>query len=54
MLQGIAPRFASHFEGSVTHGFWEPKEAPGEPSGIGRIGSLGQGGNCWSISQFEQ
>ena len=45
-LQGMAPRFASRFAGSVTHGFWEPKEAPGEPSGLGRIGSLGQGGNC--------
>jgi hypothetical protein len=37
-LPGIAPRFTSRFEGSVKHDFREPKEAPGEPSGIGRIG----------------
>jgi hypothetical protein len=38
------PRFASCCEGRAEHDFWAPKEAPGEPSDIGRIGSLGQTG----------
>ena len=43
-LQGMAPRFACRYAGRVEHDFWAPKEAPGEPSDIGRIGSLGQAG----------
>ena len=40
------PRFDFPCTGGVKCDCWGPKEAPGEPADIGRIGKLGPGGNC--------